>query len=144
MAPDVARGGRAPGFVTVPLVTSVLVVEDHDDARSAVAELLTLSGFDVRVASHGAEALRLIDRQGMPHLIILDLMLPWVNGVEVLATIREHVHGRRVPVLVTTASATTEFDLRAYRPLKLIRKPLDYTTLVATVQALLLEAQFVP
>jgi two-component system response regulator MprA len=128
--------------VTIPLATTVLVVEDHDDARGIVTELLTVAGFDVRTASHGAEALRSIDRHGMPHLIILDLMLPWVNGVEVLATIREHVAGRKVPVLVTTASGTTEFDLRAYKPLKLMRKPLDYANLVATVQALLLEAQF--
>lgn len=130
--------------MTVPLSTSVLVVEDHEDARSAVADLLTVAGFAVRTAAHGAEALRNIDRHGMPHVVILDLMLPWVNGVEVLATIREHAAGRRVPVLVTTATGTTEFDLRAYKPLKLLRKPLDYTTLVATVQALLLEAQFTP
>lgn len=127
-----------------PLATSVLVVEDHDDARNALVQLLTLAGFAVRSASHGAEALRSIDRQGMPHVIILDLMLPWVNGVEVLATVREHTHGRRVPVLVTTASGTTEFDLRAYRPLKLMRKPLDYSVLVTTIQGLLLEAQFIP
>ena len=107
-------------------------------------ELLTAAGFSVRGASHGAEALRSIDRYGMPHVIILDLMLPWVNGVEVLATVREHALGRRVPVLVTTASGTTEFDLRAYSPLKLMRKPLDYGALVATIQALLLEAEFIP
>ncbi|HET7694367.1 MAG TPA: response regulator [Vicinamibacterales bacterium] len=130
--------------MTVPLATSVLVVEDHDDTRSAVENLLTHAGFDVRTASHGAEALRMIDRHGMPHVIVLDLMLPWVNGVEVLATLREHANGRRVPVLVTTATATTEFDLRAYKPLKLIRKPLNYSALVATIQALLLETQFIP
>ena len=104
--------------------------------------MLTHAGFDVRTASHGVEALWHIDRCGMPHVIVLDLMLPWVNGVEVLATVREHAAGRRVPVLVTTASATSEFDLRAYKPLRLLRKPLDYSKLVATVQALLLEAQF--
>ena len=130
--------------MTVPLSTSVLVVEDHDDTRRAVAHLLSVAGFHVRTASHGAEALRIIDREGMPHVIILDLILPWVNGVEVLATIREHAAGRRVPVLVTTGTGTSEFDLRAYKPLKLTRKPLDYSSLVANVQAMLLEAQFIP
>jgi len=128
----------------IPFATSVLVVEDHDDTRSAIAHILGAGGFDVRTAAHGAEALRSIDRDGMPHVIVLDLMLPWVNGIEVLATIREHERGRRVPVLVTTASGTTEFDLRAYRPLKLLRKPLDFTSLPTTIQALLLEAQFIP
>jgi CheY-like chemotaxis protein len=75
---------------------------------------------------------------------VLDLMLPWVNGVEVLATLRAHPGGRRVPVLVTTATGTTEFDLRAYRPLRLLRKPLNYANLVPALQALLLEAQFTP
>lgn len=125
-----------------PLATSVLVVEDHDDARTAVVDMLALSGFEVRAAANGTEALRSIERQGMPHLIVLDLMLPWVNGVEVLATLRAHPAGRRVPVLVTTASGTTEFDLRAFRPLRLLRKPLNYTQLVPTLQALLLEGQF--
>jgi CheY-like chemotaxis protein len=124
------------------LATSVLVVEDHDDARSAVTDLLTLAGFDVRAAANGAEALRSIEREGMPHVVVLDLMLPWVNGVEVLATLRAQPAGRRVPVLVTTATGTTEFDLRAYRPLRLLRKPLNYAHLVPTLQALLLEAQF--
>lgn len=109
-----------------------------------MAHILGVGGFDVRTASHGAEALRIIDRDGMPHVIILDLMLPWVNGIEVLATIREHEAGRRVPVLVITASAATEFDLRSYRPVKLLRKPFDFRSLVATVQTLLLEAQFIP
>jgi CheY-like chemotaxis protein len=134
----------ASASVTIPLATSILVVEDHDDARGVLVEMLTHAGFNVRAASHGAEALRLIDRHGVPHVIILDLMLPWVNGVEVLATLRAHPDGARVPVLVTTATGTTEFDLRAYRPLKLMRKPLDYAALVSTIQALLLEAQFIP
>ena len=125
-----------------PLATSDLVGEDQDDARSAVADLLTLAGFEVRTAAHGADALRSIESHGMPHVIVLDLMLPWVNGVEVLATLRAHPAGRRVPVLVTTASGTTEFDLRAYRPLRLLRKPINYTQLVPTLQALLLEGQF--
>jgi CheY-like chemotaxis protein len=130
--------------VTIPLATTILIVEDHDDARSVLVDMLTHAGFAVRAAAHGAEALRLIDKYGVPHVILLDLMLPWVNGVEVLATLRAHPEGARVPVLVTTASATTEFDLRAYRPLKLMRKPLDYAALVSTIQALLLEAQFIP
>ena len=128
--------------MSIPLTASVLVVEDHDDTRSAVHNLLSHAGFDVLTAAHGAEALRTIDRNGMPDLIVLDLMLPWVNGVEVLATLRQNPNGRNIPVLVTTATATAESDLRAYRPLKLIRKPMDYSILVPTVQAMLIEAQF--
>jgi len=124
------------------VVTSVLVVEDHDDARQVLGEFLTLAGFAVRTASNGIEALRILDQEGLPDLIVLDLMLPWVNGVEVLAAIRQHPQRTRIPVLVTTATGTTEFDLRAYKPLKLLRKPFNYDALVPTLQALLVEARF--
>lgn len=124
-------------------ITSILVVEDHEDTRQALAAFLSHAGFAVRTATNGADALRLLDQEELPDAIVLDLMLPWVNGVEVLAAIRQHEARRRVPVLVTTATRTTEFDLRAYRPLKLLAKPLNYSALVPALQALLVEARFV-
>ena len=122
-------------------ITSVLVVEDSADGRELLESVLSAAGFEVRSASHGVEALRSIDRAA-PDVIVLDLILPWVNGVEVLATIRERSDLARIPVLVTTGTATSEFDLRAFRPLKVMRKPLHLEALVPTIEALLLESRF--
>jgi DNA-binding response OmpR family regulator len=121
-------------------ITSALVVEDDRDGRQTLADFQTIEGFEVRTAAHGAEALRMIDR-AVPDVIVLDLLLPWVNGVEVLATLRERRDFSRIPVLVTTGTATSEFDLRAYRPVKVMRKPLNFDALVPTIRALLLESR---
>jgi DNA-binding response OmpR family regulator len=121
--------------------TSILVVEDDRDSRQLLTDFLTLGGFEVQTAAHGAEALRLLDRT-VPDVILLDLMLPWVNGVEVLATLRQRAELARVPVLVTTGTATSDFDLRAFRPVKVMRKPLDLDALVAAIQGLLLDSGF--
>ena len=71
----------------------------------------------------------------------MDLLLPWVNGVEVLATIRARQDLARIPVLVTTGTATSEFDLRSYRPLKVMRKPLHLAAVIPAIQVLLFESQ---
>jgi len=101
-----------------------------------VEDMLVAAGFDVHTASNGAEALRLL-RSDIPDVIVLDLMLPWVNGVEVLATIREQPLLSKIPVLVTTATATVEHDLRAFQPLILLRKPIELEAIVPAIEQLL-------
>ena len=114
----------------------VLVVEDDDDLRGMLEDTLTDAGFSVRGASHGAEALRLLQHE-IPNVIVLDLMLPWVNGIEVLATVRQQPHLLNVPVLVVTGTVTSAFDLRSFGPLRVLRKPLDVEALVPTIHDLL-------
>src|SRR5206468_6224046 len=114
----------------------ILVVEDHDDSRRMMEDLLVSAGFEVKTASNGAEALRQL-RYEVPDLIVLDLMLPWVNGVEVLATLRDQPDLANLPVLVTTATATREHDLRAFQPLMVMRKPIDSDAVVPAIERLL-------
>ena len=64
-------------------------------------------------------------------------MLPWVNGFEVLATIREDPALNTLPVLVVTAVAASESDLQAFGPLMVVRKPFDTEALVPLVYQLL-------
>lgn len=114
----------------------VLVVEDHDEARKLVEDLLISEGFDVLTAANGAEALRML-KAITPDLIVLDLLLPWVNGIEVLTTMRQTPVLTRVPVLITTGSPTQEADLARFGPLAVLRKPLDADAVVKTAHALL-------
>jgi DNA-binding response OmpR family regulator len=72
-----------------------------------------------------------------PDLMVLDLLLPWVNGVEVLSTMRQNPLLTRVPVLVTTGSSTQEGDIAAFAPLVVLRKPLETESVVKTIHALL-------
>ena len=116
--------------------TRILVVEDEDSSRLLLENLFVLSGFSVQTASNGAEALRRLDAD-VPDLMVLDLMLPWVNGFEVLSTIRDDPALNALPVLVITAVAASDSDLQAFGPLTVVRKPFDSETLVSLVHQLL-------
>jgi two-component system alkaline phosphatase synthesis response regulator PhoP len=78
---------------------TVLVVEDEPSIASFVAAYLKNAGYTVRTAATGAEALKLVESE-KPALVVLDLMLPDIDGVEVCKRIRET---RDVPVLMLTA-----------------------------------------
>jgi CheY-like chemotaxis protein len=82
----------------IRLLETILVVEDHDDSRRMLEDVLTLAGFRVLAAHNGAEALRALGQE--PHLVVLKLVLPWISGIEVLSTIRETPHLAAVPVLI--------------------------------------------
>jgi DNA-binding response OmpR family regulator len=99
-------------------------------------DVLVGAGFDVQTASHGAEALRML-RAEPPDAIVLDLILPWINGIEVLSIIRADPRLMNVPVIVTTGTPTGDSDLRVFRPVTVMRKPFDIDELVASVQRLL-------
>jgi two-component system KDP operon response regulator KdpE len=77
----------------------VLLVDDEVSIQRAVGPLLRSRGYDVEVASTGAEALRLV-ADGAPDLIVLDLGLPDIEGTDVCRRIREHL---KVPIIVLSA-----------------------------------------
>jgi DNA-binding response OmpR family regulator len=118
-----------------PVCAAVLVVEDDDTFRETLRAELSNAGFKVRAAAHGADALLLLYRE-IPSVIVLDLALPLVNGIEVLRTMRRQPHMARVPVLVVTGSATTADDLRSFGPVHVMRKPTDLDAVIAMVHAL--------
>jgi DNA-binding response OmpR family regulator len=119
----------------IRLLETILVVEDHDDSRRMLEDVLTLAGFRVLAAHNGAEALRALGQE--PHLVVLNLVLPWISGIEVLSTIRETPHLAAVPVLIVTATGTSEYELRNFGPIALMRKPLNVEAIVPTVHRLL-------
>src|SRR3954467_8103153 len=114
----------------------VLIVEDDKTQRDLLARVFSRDGFVVSTASDGTEALRLLD-DTTPDLLVLDLMLPWVNGIEILATVRRHPRLARGPVLVATGSATSAYDLRDYGPLCVFHKPFELSTLLPAAEKLL-------
>ena len=115
---------------------TVLVVEDESSIASFVALYLKNAGYAVRTAATGKDGLAQSESE-RPDLIVLDLILPWVNGVEVLRTVRDHPQLRVVPVLVVTGTQTSEFELRTFRPVRVLRKPLNVDAVVPTIQQML-------
>src|SRR2546429_3401754 len=80
----------------------VLIVDDDPDIVRLVGYNLSHSGYEVQSANTGSKALELIQKQP-PDLIVLDLMLPDVDGMEVCRTLRQQASSRRIPILMLTA-----------------------------------------
>ena len=82
----------------------VLVVDDEPDVLLLCRLNLEQQGFDVLEASNGRSALDLL-QQGRPDVVVLDLMMPGMNGYEVLEAIRADEQFRATPILVLTAKS---------------------------------------
>lgn len=85
----------------------VLVVDDEPDVRMLLRTNLRASGFDVLEAANGAEGLA-IAKHDLPAVIILDLMMPEMNGIEVCRALRKHPPTSRIPILMLTAKTAEE------------------------------------
>lgn len=92
--------------------TRVLIVDDIAGIRLLVRAALAGPGFEVCEASGGPEALALVEEQP-PDLILLDLALPGMTGIEVLQRLRRTEGARSIPVVVVTALAHSEMAAQA-------------------------------
>lgn len=115
-------------------MASVLVVEDNDDVREMMAVTLELEGHHVATAVNGRDALEKLHTGERPCVILLDLMMPVMNGWEFRRALELDPVLRDVPVVVVSA-ATKEMALRAHAAAHL-PKPLDMDQLLDIVGAL--------
>ena len=120
-------------------MSRVLVVEDNANLAFGLQASLELDGHQVHVAADGAQGLRLA-RDWSPDLVVLDLMLPEVDGYRVLRTLREE--GRQVPVLILTARGEEADKVLGFRlgADDYVTKPFGLLELLARVGALLRRA----
>ena len=114
----------------------ILVVEDNSDLAAGLEYNLQLEGHEVQVAATGPEGVAAA-AEWAPDLVILDLMLPGVNGYEVLQSIRKQA--RHVPVIILTARAEEQNKIRGFRldADQYVTKPFGILELLERVAALL-------
>ena len=93
-----------------PAPRHVLVVDDDPDARDILAQIVTKLNIEVRTACDGAEALSQI-RSAPPLAVLLDLMMPHVDGFDILADMRSNPATCDTPVIVITACSTENIPL---------------------------------
>ena len=82
-----------------------LVIEDDDQIAYLLQFILTKEGYTVKVARDGRAAQTLIEREPPPTVVTIDYMLPYLNGLELLAIIRARTDWNGVPVLMLTAKS---------------------------------------
>jgi CheY-like chemotaxis protein len=109
----------------------VLIVEDDADLREMMAQLLTLEGFGAATVSNGREALAYLEGRNTPEVILLDLMMPVMDGWEFRRQQQANPELARVPVIVLSAldqGRTSGLNVAAF-----LKKPLDFDRLLELV-----------
>jgi two-component system response regulator AdeR len=135
-----AGAGAAPtaDLPAAPARPLVLIADDDPTQRVVTAAALTAEGFDTAEAENGVEALNQSQRLH-PALLLLDMEMPRMGGFEVLATLRERLSGRGIPVIIVTSLDDAETESRCIElgAEDYIVKPIRPATLVARVRAVL-------
>ena len=129
--------------------STILLVEDNPDDEELTIAALKNSGITNRVvvARDGKEALDFLFRQGVfafrdvttdPRLVLLDLKLPTISGMEVLMALRAHNETRFLPVVVLTTSSQEEDILGSYKlgANSFIRKPVEFAKFSEAIKQL--------
>lgn len=102
-------------FAERPVVmVRILIVEDDRDAADALEMLLRGAGYDVKIAPSGSQALVALT-EAVPDLIVLDLLMPHMDGADLLSVIRSYSRFRMIPVVVWTGAGDTAVVDRARR-----------------------------
>jgi CheY-like chemotaxis protein len=111
----------------------VLIVEDDEDISDTLKFALELEHYQVTTAANGAEALAVLARQREPCLILLDLMMPVMNGWELARALQDSETLRRIPIALVTAYYD-ETEVVAAKAV--IRKPIELDVLLGVVKRL--------
>ncbi|CAN5596965.1 hypothetical protein BH11MYX1_BH11MYX1_09370 [soil metagenome] len=120
VASSVVKGGR------------ILVVDDEPMVRDTLGQVLADEGYVVDVAADGADALDRI-RAARPDVILLDLMMPGMNGRQFLSALRSESAYSSVPVLIMTAVHGLEINLNSIGASEVVEKPFDVDDLLNKV-----------
>jgi putative two-component system response regulator len=135
---DLPRVTDAPTPAAPVARGRVLVVDDIDANRALVTALLTRDGYDVSVAGSGREALDSV-RRDRPDLILLDVMMPGLNGFDVCGALKQDPATRLIPIVLVTALHHSEDRIRSIEAGAddFISKPFNAHELRARVQSLI-------
>jgi CheY-like chemotaxis protein len=114
-------------------VRSVLLIDDDDAMRATLGEFLSAEGFLVHTARNGQDALDLLYTIDPPALILLDFMMPVMNGSQFLAAKRREARIRDVPVAILSAF-TREWTGDAIGVNHVLTKPIDPERMLALVE----------
>lgn len=116
----------------------VLLVEDAPFLRYAFGRLLRLQGFDVKEANDGADALACLS-EFRPQLVLTDLMMPVMGGIELINKLRNRPETATIPVVAITADATIDAEEQARKAgaVDFITKPVDLPDLLDRLRSLM-------
>lgn len=117
---------------------TILVIEDDETMRNALKRIFESEGYQVKTAADGTQLSLVLDDNPID-LIVLDIGLPWVNGLELAKLLKEHEELKQIP-LIFVSGKTSDFDVKRGFEAgadDYIKKPFDIDKIKKTVQTLL-------
>lgn len=116
------------------MTKKVLIVEDYEDSRVLLKLLVESFGYEALVAKNGKEAIQIANEE-VPDLIMMDIALPVMNGIEATKIIKNSVDISHIPIIAITAHGVV-IDKEAIKAgcIEVINKPLDYHNFLPILQ----------
>jgi DNA-binding response OmpR family regulator len=123
--------------MSAPAPKKILTVDDDEDIRSAVSSMLELEGFESVWAKNGQVALEYLKRipdSELPDLVLLDYMMPIMNGQEFFRELHKDNRLAHIPVVMMTANGNLVNVMDRVEAGGFMSKPMDYETVVKMVK----------
>jgi CheY-like chemotaxis protein len=113
---------------------SILIIEDDQEIREALEEILRFEGYEVGSVKNGKEGLDYLHKASAPSVILLDMMMPVMNGYQFLAAYQEEPSFSGIPVIVLSADNALEDKLKQFQVRFFLKKPIELERLLELVK----------
>jgi CheY-like chemotaxis protein len=112
---------------------NILIIEDDESIRKMIASVLEVEGYSVAAASNGKQALEKIRGGAVPDIILLDMMMPVMNGWDFLDFVRSNATTSKIPIIVVSAYAEIA---KSVKPDAVVAKPVQLKSLLQAIEGL--------
>lgn len=119
----------------------ILLIEDSRSIRDSLVWVIEYEGFSVATATNGKEALDLLAQGWVPSMILLDMLMPVMNGWEFRELQQKNALWKNIPTVILTASVNMDKNIPLYKNEFYIPKPFDVNELLALVKKFCLCAE---
>jgi CheY-like chemotaxis protein len=116
-----------------PTSLPLMIVDDDDDMRDTIADIISAQGYTVAAFADARAALAALEGGQTPFLILLDLMMPGMSGWEFRAAQLKNQRLARIPIVVVTAASTFVNGVPTLPDIEILRKPFELDTLLTLV-----------
>lgn len=115
-------------------MTAVMIVEDDDEIRELLAEMLADCGHLVSTARHGKDALELLRSKPQPNIVLLDLMMPVMDGWQMRAEMLADPKLAAIPVIILSGAADLQDGSEMLKAARVLTKPVKWRVLLESIR----------
>jgi CheY-like chemotaxis protein len=112
---------------------NILIIEDDESIRKMIASVLEVEGYSVSAAANGKQALETLRCNRLPDIILLDMMMPVMNGWDFLDFVRGNATTARIPIIVVSAYSEIA---KSVHPHAVVPKPVQLKSLLQAIEGL--------